>query len=558
MTEPAPTVSEADIVPFPAETAERYRQAGTWGDLAIAQEFRLVAAAHPDAAAVTTLEEELTYAELDARSDRVALGLHRAGLRPGERVLFQLTNLPMAAVAWYGTLKAGLVPVATLPAHREHEIVEIARQAKPAAHLIQVDFPGQDLVALARLAAREQQSLRAMLTVNGPADGGVALEALAEEGDAAEARAHVDAVQAGIDSGSLAVLQLSGGTTSIPKLIPRLHHEYWYNSTQYARSVGLREGDCVLHLLPLVHNAGIVCGLHAAHAVGGSLAMCAYDPEQITRLVARRAPTHMFMAPPIARMVLDDPALREALTVLRVVVWTLGKLPLDVRETYETATCRIQQLYGQGEGLCMVTPADAPKEVRFETVGLPISALDDVRIYRPGTEDPVDPGEPGELCCRGPYTVRGYFRGGSRNAEAFTSDGFYRSGDIAVEVPGPGGPYYAIEDRLKDLINRGGEKINALEVEELLVRHPSIAAAALVAMSDERLGERACAVLVLAPDADPVGVEDLRVLLDGLGVAKFKWPERVEIRDALPLTNVNKVNKAKLREEVAKRIAAEL
>jgi non-ribosomal peptide synthetase component E (peptide arylation enzyme) len=265
----------------------------------------------------------------------------------------------------------------------------------------------------------------------------------------------------------------------------------------------------------------------------------------------------MFMAPPIARMVFDDPELRDALTVLRRVVWTLGKLPAEMRATFETETCRIQQLYGQGEGLCMVTPADAPAELRHTTVGVPISPFDEVRIYRPSTEDEVDPGEAGELCCRGPYTVRGYFRGGERNAEAFTSDGFYRSGDIAVAVDAPGGPYYAIEDRLKDVISRGGEKINALEVEELLVRHPSVKAAALAAMPDDRLGERACAFVVLETGAPPVDVPELQRFLDGLAVAKFKWPERVVITDTLPLTNVDKVNKAALRAEIARILDAE-
>src|SRR5439155_11632129 len=122
-----------------------------------------------------------------------------------------------------------------------------------------------------------------------------------------------------------------------------------------------------------------------------------------------------------------------------------------------------------------------------------------------------------------------------RNNEAFTSDGYYRTGDIVVEVSGAGGPFYAMEDRLKDVISRGGEKINALEVENLLLQHPDVEAAALVAMPDQRLGERACAVLVVSDRAAPPDVAQLREFLDGLGVAKFKWPERVEIRDELPL-----------------------
>jgi 2,3-dihydroxybenzoate-AMP ligase len=201
------------------------------------------------------------------------------------------------------------------------------------------------------------------------------------------------------------------------------------------------------------------------------------------------------------------------------------------------------------EGLCMYTPRSAPLDLRLRSVGAPVSSLDEIRVYAPGTEDRVRPGEPGELCCRGPYTIRGYYRSPERNAEAFTADGFYRTGDIVVELPGG---YYALADRIKDLINRGGEKVNAAEVEELLTRHPAIDRAAVVAMPDEVLGERCCAFIVLATGAEPVDVSSLRTHLAALGVAKFKYPERVEIRDSLPTTSVTKLDKKALRAEIAR------
>src|SRR5439155_16512668 len=144
---------------------------------------------------------------------------------------------------------------------------------------------------------------------------------------------------------------------------------------------------------------------------------------------------------------------------------------------------------------------DSPREVRATVVGAPMCPVDEVRIYEPGTEQEVPFGAIGELCCRGPYTVRGYFDAVDHNATTFTADGFYRTGDLAQAHAIEGTTYYSIEGRIKDLINRGGEKINAGEVELLLLKHDAIAAAAVVAMPDERLGERACAVLVRAPAA---------------------------------------------------------
>lgn len=129
----------------------------------------------------------------------------------------------------------------------------------------------------------------------------------------------------------------------------------------------------------------------------------------------------------------------------------------------------------------MFTPASAPARLRHGSVGTPVSPFDEIRVYQPGTEQLAGPGELGELCCRGPYTIRGYYRAPERNAVAFTSDGFYRTGDIVTELPAPDGRrYFALADRIKDFINRGGEKVNAGEVEEVLQRHPLIEQAAVV------------------------------------------------------------------------------
>jgi len=555
------TQTSPDVVPYPPEFAQRYREAGVWGRRTIPQELRAMAAARPDAPAMATPDAILSYAELDAQTDRIAIGLGDLGLGPGERVILQFTNTPWAVLAWYGLLKAGLVPVASLAQHRHHEIADIARQTEPVAHLVQADFPGHDLIELARDIAGGQPSLRVLLTLNAdPApEGAVALESLLHAGpdDDAEVRAIVDEIQAGIDPDSVAAMQLSGGTTSVPKVIPRLHAEYWFNARAYAEAIELGPDGGVAHLLPVVHNAGIVCGVHAAHSVGGCFGLSPHDAEGMKALARRVSITHMMIPPPIAKHILEDPELREALGTLTSAIWVLGRLNDPVIESFETDTCRIVQMFGMGEGLCLVTPRDAPVDVRHRAVGTLICDLDEIRVYEPGTEREVAVGEAGELCCRGPYTIRGYYRSPERNAEAFTDHGFYRTGDIVREFEDGGRSYYVLEDRIKDVINRGGEKVNAAEVEGLLIRHPAIERAALVAMPDERLGERACAFLVIREGQDAPSIPDLQAYLHELGVAKFKAPERIEIRPDLPHTNVDKVNKVALRKEIAELLAAE-
>jgi 2,3-dihydroxybenzoate-AMP ligase len=214
--------------------------------------------------------------------------------------------------------------------------------------------------------------------------------------------------------------------------------------------------------------------------------------------------------------------------------------------------CQVQQVFGMAEGLLNYTRLDDPEEVVVGTQGRPMSPADEIRIVGPDDE-PVADGEPGELLTRGPYTIRGYYRADAHNAKAFTADGFYRTGDVVRQDAGGN---FIVEGRAKDLINRGGEKISAEEIENLLIAHPAVREAAAVAMPHAVLGEQTCAYLVLRSD-ETLDLPALSAYLEGRGVARFKWPERLEIVDALPVTNVGKVDKKKLRDDIAAKLEAE-
>ena len=201
------------------------------------------------------------------------------------------------------------------------------------------------------------------------------------------------------------------------------------------------------------------------------------------------------------------------------------------------------------EGLLMFVRLDDPVDVRMETVGRPMCDDDEVLIL--GEDDkPVPFGEVGELCCRGPYTLRGYYRAPEYNQRAFTHDGFYRSGDLMRQHPSGN---YIVEGRKKDLINRGAEKISAEEVEGLILCHPAVENVACVAMPDPRLGEKNCACVILR-SGHSLELRELVEFLNGYELAKFKLPERLERFDSFPLSNVGKVSKKDLVIAVAERI----
>ena len=535
---------------YPPAAVRRYREAGLWADRTIAQEFHAVAAAYPEREAVVSQEGRMTFAGLDRRTDQIAAGLLALGLEPGDPVLFQVTNRLHSILAWYGALKAGLVPVATLAAHRRHEISQVAARTGAVAHLVEADSPGFDLVAFARQHQDDAPAIRQVLTAGATAatPGLTRLEDLGRDADPAVSRQAVEAVQAGLDPDDVAVLQLSGGTTGVPKVIGRRHAEYWYNARAYASRLGWDEQTRVAHLIPIIHNAGIVCGVHGPHSVGACLLLGTPDAAASLPLLIREKVTDILVGHAHYDAVADRGVASLAGSVRRMVL-SGTKVPPGLFTKIEALGVWSGQLFGMAEGFMALTEVSAPRQARLATVGTPLSELDEFRILSPGSETELPDGVTGELCCRGPYTPPGYFDAAEHNAVAFTTDGFYRTGDLATVVTVDGSRYLSIDGRIKDVINRGGEKINAEEVELLLLRHPAIRQAAVVAMPDPRLGERSCAYLVTGER--PVSLDEIREHLAALGVAKFKWPERVEWLDALPRSNIGKVDKKVLRERIA-------
>ncbi|MHA3701093.1 (2,3-dihydroxybenzoyl)adenylate synthase [Jatrophihabitans sp. YIM 134969] len=544
------TLDDVRLPRFDPDRAARYRAAGLWGELTIAQEFHRTALAFPDHDAVVSAEGGLTYRELDERTDRLASGLIGLGLVPGDPVLFQVGNRLAAITAWYAVLKAGLVPVATLALHRRHEIAEIAARTGAVAHLVEVDDADRfDLAEFGEQIAATQPTMRHLLTVGTASRSvpGVALDSLAVT-DAGAARTAVERVQATLDPDDVAVFQLSGGTTGVPKVIPRRHAEYWYNARAYAERLGWDAHSRVAHLIPIIHNAGIVCGLHAPHSVGACLVLGVPDAAASLPMLVEQRVTDVLIGHGHFQAVADRglPALAPT---LRRAILSGTKVPPRLFDHVASLGVWAGQLFGMAEGFFAVSEHDASREARLTTVGTKLSPLDEFRILEPGSERELPDGETGELCCRGPYTLPGYLDAAEHNAVAFTSDGFYRTGDLASVRVLDGERCLSIDGRIKDVINRGGEKVNAEEVELLLLRHPGIEQAAVVAMPDPRLGERACAFLVATGDV--LTLEDIRQHLAGLGVATFKWPERLEWVTELPRSKVNKVDKAELRRRAA-------
>ena len=425
------------------------------------------------------------------------------------------------------------------------------------AHLVQADFPSFDLVGLAQQVA-SLPAMRQLLTIGAAPDKpGLRIEDLQDHEISDTEHAELLQIAESLDVHGPAVLQLSGGTTGTPKIIPRLHAEYRYNADLTASWWGHTEHSVLAFGLPLAHNAALTNGLHAAHGAGAALLLATPAAHVMLPLMAEHGATWTMSPPGLAREYLSHPAFDDAVARLGTWVLTAARVPRPVFDELTGRGVHVTQAFGMSEGLFLFTPHDAPADLRAETVGVPISPLDEVRVLQPGTEIEVAEGETGELAARGPYTIRGYLAAPDRDRDAFTAEGFYRSGDLVRARRYDGTLSYSIEGRIKDLIDRGGEKINAEEVELLIAGHPAVAEIALIGMPDPRLGERSCAYVVPRDPQNPPTLAGICAYLEAEGLAKYKWPERLELIDALPRTQVGKVSKVTLRADIGAKLEHE-
>ena len=542
------------VVRFPPEFAVRYRAKGYWEDRSLCDVFDDLFVRHANRIAVIDHDERVTYGQLKERSERLALNLLDEGLKPLDRVVMQLPNVVEFAYLYFALQKIGCIPIMALPTHRFREMsqfVELSGAVACATPDKNKDFDYRDLVRRIRDASK---TLRFGIILGEAPEGFLSLKELVER---RSKRTREDLKKVDIDPEDPAVFQLSGGTTGIPKLIPRTHNDYVYNSKMAAAVTGVGPDKILLIVLPLAHNLPLACpGLQGYLLHGGKVVLAnTTRSEDIFSLIERHRVTHIAVVPALLIRLINDPLIKKFdLSSLQVIQSGGQRLQPEVRRRTKELipSVTVQENFGMAEGMLMFVRLDDPEEVRMETVGRPVSPDDEVRLVD-DDDNEVAPGEVGEFLARGPYTLRGYFGVPEYNARAFTSDGFYRSGDLMRRHPSGN---YMVEGRKKDLINRGGEKISAEEIENLILTHPAVQNVACVPMPDPILGERMCACIILR-HRGVLTLEQLVAFLMNEEIAKHKFPERLEIMDDFPLSPFGKVSKKDLTEKITLKLKEE-
>jgi 2,3-dihydroxybenzoate-AMP ligase len=544
------------FVPWPPEYMKRYREAGYWEEKTLCEKLEEVVAEAPDKIALACGDAHVTYYDMSAKVNRLALHFARIGFRPGDRVVFQLPNIEEFVYTFFGLVKIGVIPIMSLPPHRNSEIGYFLKHSDAIGYAIAGEFRKFSYIGMAEELRKEVPTLKYILVAGEPvAPGMISIKELldtpAEDENSAR---YLKTFRP--DPCDVALIHLSGGTTALPKLIPRTHNDYVLNAKQSAEAAGVDADTTFLAVLPTAHNftLGSYGMIGTWWNKGKVVISAATDPASVFSVIEREKVTVVGAAVPLVVLWVNSPDVgKYDLSSLKVVQNGGARLAPELRKKVRDVLKAFpQEVYGTAEGLLNYVRLDDAEDMVMESSGRPVSPDDEVKVIDDNGKT-LPFGAVGELATRGPYTIRGYYRAPEHNKTAWTEDGFYKTGDL-VRMNEKG--FIFTEGRKKDVINRGGEKINVEEVENLILSYPKVKNVAIVAMPDPVFLERACAY-VITKDGEELTFKELTNYLLTKNIAKFKLPERLEVVPEFPLSPAGKILKRDLRADIAKKLEQE-
>jgi len=522
---------------------DRFTKAGYWGAETFHDVLARRAAAHPDRVAIVDHRHRVTYRELLLRVDRAAAGLQRAGVGPGDVVTIQLPNWVEFAYAFFACERVGAIADPIGPDFRSREVEYITRFSNSRAYVCPASFKGFDYVEMIRQLRPGLAHVKAVFVLGGGGNDTISFDdVLYDEGPR-------DLAPHRMDPNAVMRMAFTSGTTGNPKGVT-----HSFNTTLSAcrivnDAMRVTEGEVFLIYLPLGLNWGYLTLVQAVMAGARSVLLDRFSGRAALELIERERVTFVPSAPASLIAMLDDLELdRFDRRSLRVVITGGASCPIDtIRRFRRHFPGHLIELYGMLEtGFHSFTRLDDDPEAVTGTIGRAAEGMGLRLIDEHGRD--VRPGAEGEIAADGPSVHLGYHENPAANAELFTREGWFRSGDLAVMEPSGN---VRIVGRLKEMINRGGKKFFPREIEEILYTHPKIIHAAIVGVPDARLGERNCLCLIPRPGA-AVALEELVAFLKD-DVATYKLPEELEIFDEFPFTPTGKIQRYALTRAVLAR-----
>jgi 2,3-dihydroxybenzoate-AMP ligase len=532
------------------EDAERHVRQGAWQNIPLSDILDAAAQECPQKEALVDNRGKLTYSQLKEQADLLSLGLYRLGIRRGDAVLLQLPNWNEFVCSFFALQKIGAPAVLLLPRHRQVEINYFCGLTQAKAWIVPERHRNTEYLPVIRDVLRTNPQLEHVITVRGKKGSGFQrIEDLTAE-DGLERRVP----QAGPVATDVAFVIATGGTTGLPKAVPRTHNDALCEAIHkaYARKQDGR--DICMIPVPLEHNLGLAA-LNGIISVKGKIVLVdSTRAEDLCAAIQREKATCAPLVPTLlARLVSFDGLANYDLSSLKALYVGGAKTPVDVIKAIRNRLGNVYvAAFGMSEGPSCSTSLDDTDQVVLNSIGKPCCRFDDFKVVSPANRV-LPPDTEGELLTKGPGMFSGYLDNPAENVRAFTRDGFFRTGDLA-KIDKEGNIW--ITGRIKDIIIRGGEKISPAEVESMLREHPDVADVAVVAMPDPEMGEKACAYIQPRGKAGP-GLDDIVSFLKARGASVLQLPERVELVQKIPLTKIGKADKKALEEHIKHRLERE-
>ncbi|HWI11683.1 MAG TPA: AMP-binding protein [Burkholderiaceae bacterium] len=533
--------------PQSAAFVERYRHAGVWLDKTVAEFAAEAAEREPDRITHVFEGQACRIADLLSEAQALAAALQSRGLGSGDVIGFQLPNWREALVIDLAAALLGLVVAPIVPIYRDAEVAHMLADSGARAAFFPTTYRGFDHAAMMRRLAPTLPGLRLCCSVRGAVPAADSYEALI-----AEQRPWRGAPPA--DANAVKLLLYTSGTTGRPKAVLHSHNSGPVTLRKAFEHWGQQPGDTVLMASPVTHITGFSYGMELPMICGTrTVFMERWDAAEAVALIEREQVTASMGATPFLHELLSEAARQgRRLPSLRLFACGGAEVPqaLIRRCADVLQSCRAFRVYGSSEaplvtlGFVRDGTLDLAATTDGEVVHYDVRIVDDA-----GHELPF--GQDGEICVRGPAMALGY-ADAAQSAESFDADGFFATGDLGRLTPERA---IVVTGRKKDLINRGGEKISAKEVEDILHRHPAVDEAAVVAMPHERLGETVCAYVVPRQGHD-LDLAQVKQCMATSGVARQKHPERLVLVEGLPRTASGKVRKDQLRLDIRERLRA--
>ena len=542
------------FIPYKKEDAEKYNKFRWWSGLTFGDILDRAADIHPEKEAFVDRKTRLTYGEAREKTNKLAISLMDLGIQPLDRVLVQLPNWNEFVFAYFALQKIGAIPVLLIDRYRQFEINHLISLTGATFWIVAEKYKKTDYLPIVEDVVKEHPQLKNIILARSEGHGPfLSMEKLIRE-------VKLDMLnlqrlaQRRPDPMQVAHMGPTGGTTGAPKIVPRTHNSLITGIEFCSKSWEQSNQDINLLAGPIGHDLTFSKGFIGSIITCGKIIFLdSTGDKEIYETMEREKVTSIIWVPTLAQRMLQYEDLdKYDLSSLKKMHSAGGASHPDlVKDVTEKFNIKFYNGYGATEGMTTITRTTDDLETICTTVGRPTCPYDTYKVVdQNGNELP--PNAEGELVLKGPGVFTGYYNNPEENKRAFTQDGFFRTGDLAM-INEKG--YVTLTGRIKEMINRGGESISSTEIEKLITSHPEVALVAVIPMSDPVFGEKVCAYIQPKPGGN-LSFEKVIAHLKERKASVQQLPERIEFIETMPFTKAEKVDKRFLREDIERKLKA--